>query len=62
MLGYANPRDAIAKHCKGSSKTRHPSAGGEQEVTIIPERDVYRLIMRADSNISNADLANAGVR
>lgn len=46
-LGYSNTRDAIAKHCKGSRKTRHPSDGGQQEMTIIPEPDVYRLIVRS---------------
>ncbi len=53
VLGYSNHRDAIAKHCKGGSKTRLPSAGGEQELIIIPERDVYRLIMR--SNLPQAE-------
>ncbi|WP_435105557.1 phage antirepressor KilAC domain-containing protein [Arhodomonas sp. AD133] len=46
-LGYSNVRDAISKHCKGGRETRLPSAGGEQAVKIIPERDVYRLIMRS---------------
>jgi len=39
VLGYSNPRDAIAKHCKGRRETRLPSAGGPQTVTVIPERD-----------------------
>lgn len=46
-LGYRVPKDAIAAHCKGAAKRRLPTAGGEQQVTIIPERDVYRLIMRS---------------
>lgn len=46
-LGYSNFRDAILKHCKGGRKTRLPSTGGEQEYTIIPEPDVYRLIIRS---------------
>ena len=47
VLGYSNTSDAISKHCKGGRKTRYPSSGGLQETTIIPERDVYRLIMRS---------------
>lgn len=46
-LGYKNPHDAIRSHCKGVSDIRTPSAGGIQRVKIIPERDVYRLIMRS---------------
>lgn len=42
VLGYVNPRKAVADHCKGGNETLLPSAGGMQEVTIIPERDVYR--------------------
>lgn len=47
LLGYANPHDAIRTHCKGVSETRTPSNGGMQTVKIIPERDVYRLVMRS---------------
>lgn len=47
VLGYTNPHEAIRTHCKGVSETRTPSAGGEQTVKIIPERDVYRLVMRS---------------
>jgi anti-repressor protein len=46
-LGYANPAEAIRTHCKGVSEIRTPSAGGIQTVKIIPEADVYRLIMRS---------------
>lgn len=47
VLGYANPHEAVRTHCKGVSETLTPSAGGQQTVKIIPERDVYRLIMRS---------------
>lgn len=47
VLGYQRTRDAISQHCKGGRKTPLPSAGGVQDMTIIPERDVYRLIMRS---------------
>ena len=47
LLGYSNASDAISRHCKGGRETRLPSAGGMQLIKVIPERDVYRLIMRS---------------
>jgi anti-repressor protein len=47
VLGYANPLKAIRDHCKGVNETFTPSNGGAQRVKIIPERDVYRLVMRS---------------
>jgi len=51
VLGYARARDAIAQHCKhpevlksGESPLLTSSPYG---ITIIPERDVYRLVMRS---------------
>lgn len=45
VLGYANPRDAIARHTKGVAKHDTLStAGGTQQVRVITEPDVYRLI------------------
>jgi len=46
-LGYSNPQEAVRTHCKGVRKTLTPSAGGDQQTTIIPESDVYRLIIRS---------------
>lgn len=45
-LGYVNPKDAIARHCKGVVK-RYPlqTPGGVQEVRFINEGDLYRLIL-----------------
>lgn len=43
-LQYANPRKAISDHCKGVTKRDTLTAGGKQEMTFIPEGDVYRLI------------------
>ena len=47
-LGYKDPANAIKSHCKGVVK-HHPleTAGGTQEVRIIRESDVYRLIIRS---------------
>ena len=48
LLEYTNPSKAIGDHCKGGTK-RYPlqTAGGMQDVTLIPERDLYRLVMRS---------------
>jgi len=47
-LGYADPADAIKRHCKGSVK-RLPlqTEGGMQEVRVLSEPDVLRLIVRS---------------
>lgn len=47
VLGYSNPTGAVRDHCKGTSETLVPSGGGLQVTNIIPERDVYRLVMRS---------------
>lgn len=46
VLGYVNPSDALTKHCKGVAK-RYPlqTAGGMQDVRIISEPDMLRLIV-----------------
>ena len=46
-LGYAKPRNALAAHCKGALKRGALTAGGVQELTFIPEGDVYRLIVHS---------------
>lgn len=46
-LGYANPSDAVKQHCRGVAK-RYPildALGRTQEVRIIREPDLYRLIV-----------------
>lgn len=52
-LGYKNPNDAIAKHCKGIA-IRYPlmTDGGEQMARFITEGDMYRLI--ASSKLDSA--------
>ena len=44
-LGYKNASDAMNDHCKGIAK-RYPlqTAGGKQEVRVISEPDVMRLM------------------
>lgn len=46
-LGYATPRDAIARHCKGVAKHDTPTSSGIQSISYINEGDMYRLIMRS---------------
>lgn len=46
-LGYAIPSKAVNTHCKGVSKTEVPSNGGVQEMLVIKESDVYRLIVHS---------------
>ncbi len=43
-LGYSKPRNAIASICKGALKRGVLTNGGEQEMTFIPEGDLFRLI------------------
>ena len=47
-LGYKRPSDAIAQHCKHTVKHRIvDNTGFEQPMNIIPESDVYRLIIKS---------------
>ena len=52
-LGYAVPRKAIYDHCKGVLKRNTLTNGGEQELSFIPEGDLYRLIV--NSKLPNAE-------
>ena len=44
LLGYAKPENAISAHCKATTTTLKQGGGF---LTIIPERDLYRLVMRS---------------
>ena len=46
-LGYASPKDAITRHCKGATKVSYLTEGGNQEVKFIPEGDIFRLVARS---------------
>ena len=43
-LGYNEPHKAVARHCKGGMKRPILTNGGLQDMMVIPEGDVYRLI------------------
>lgn len=47
VLGYALPAKAVRTHCKGVSEMDTPTSGGMQTVKIIPEPDLYRLIIKS---------------
>lgn len=48
-LGYSNPRKAVSDHCKerGVTKRYIPTTSGKQEMVLINEANVYRLIVRS---------------
>lgn len=52
-LGYKNYRDALSKHCKGVVKCDTLTNGGKQELSFIPESDIYRLTF--SSKLPNAE-------
>lgn len=53
-LGYKNPSKATNDHCKKAIETwGNDSLGRRQKFKIIPESDVYRLIIK--SNLPSAD-------
>jgi prophage antirepressor-like protein len=47
LLEYSNPHEAVRTHCKGVREILIPSAGGDQMTKVMPERDLYRLVMRS---------------
>lgn len=47
VLGYAKPNNAISTHCKGALKQGILTEGGKQEMLVIPEGDVFRLIIKS---------------
>lgn len=47
-LGYKNPSDATNTHCKKSVMTwGSDSLGRRQEFKVIPEGDIYRLVVKS---------------
>lgn len=51
VLGYSDVAYAIRTHCKSSEVLKHEESSSltssPRGITIIPERDLYRLIMRS---------------
>lgn len=48
-LGYSKPNNAVSKHCKHATLKQGiiDNIGREQTMNIIPESDVYRLMMKS---------------
>lgn len=46
-LGYAIPHKAVQTHCKGVLKWNIPTNSGNQDMLVIPEGDIYRLIIKS---------------
>jgi prophage antirepressor-like protein len=55
-LEYARPYEAVSSHCKGAVSYRVLTNGGEQEVKVIPEGDIYRLIVKAADQSKNPEI------
>ena len=47
MLGYKDTINAVKQHCKGVVKHHLPTKSGKQTVNLIPEGDLWRLIIRS---------------
>lgn len=48
LLGYSNPQKAVRDHCKANRPLGvNETFTLDQQTVIIPERDVYRLVMRS---------------
>lgn len=48
LLGYKDTAKAVRTHCKRGSQIALPSKGGMQQTIVIPEADVWRLVMRSE--------------
>jgi len=57
-LGYVNPSKAVMDHCKGDFLTQKviDGLGREQETRMIPEGDIYRLIVKAADQSANPEI------
>lgn len=61
-LGYAIPHKAVRDNCKGVLTWNIPTDGGNQNVNLIPEGDIYRLIVKAADQGKNADIKEKAER
>jgi len=62
-LGYAKPTDAVTMHCRASiTYGVTDSLGRIQETKLIPEGDIYRLIVKAADQSKNPDIKEKAER
>ena len=59
ILEYSRPSDAVSTNCKGAVMYRIPTAGGIQSARVIPEGDMYRLIIKAAVQSNSEKVRNA---
>ena len=52
-LGYSEPHKAVSRHCRGGIKHPVPTTSGIQDMLIITEGDLYRLVTH--SKLPNAE-------
>lgn len=62
VLEYKRPYEAVTSHCKGTVTYRVPTNGGSQDVKIIPEGDIYRLIVKAADQSKNLEIKEKAAR
>lgn len=55
-LGYAIPHKAVRDNCKGVLTWNILTEGGKQDVLVIPEGDIYRLITKAADQSKNPQI------
>jgi prophage antirepressor-like protein len=56
-LEYSRPYEAVTEHCKGAVSYRViDSVGRMQDTRIIPEGDIYRLIVKAADQSRNKEI------
>jgi anti-repressor protein len=63
-LEYANPSKAVIDHCKGDFLTWKviDALGRAQDTRIIPESDIYRLIIKAADQSRNPEIKEKAAR
>ena len=55
-LEYVRPYEAVSAHCKGTLSYRVLTSGGKQEMKVITEGDIYRLIVKAADQSRNPEI------
>ncbi|OEG62193.1 MAG: hypothetical protein BHK79_02805 [Halanaerobium sp. MDAL1] len=61
-LGYSSPTHAVKRHCKGCMTHSLPTSGGIQEMKVVPEGDIYRLIIKAADQSQNEEIKERAER
>lgn len=56
ILEYREPHKAIAAHCKGGISYPILTNGGMQDMKVIPEGDIFRLITKAADQSKNLSI------